>query len=184
MAHQSQRDYFFKIKNKFPNLFRNQKVLDVGSLDINGNNRMFFDNCEYYGLDVAPGPNVDIICYVHEHKALDGEYGAIISGSCFEHDRFYKDSLKQIVRMLKPGGIFLCSVPTTGYPEHGTRRIKPEDAPLLTSNPDWEDYYKNLTEDDIREAIDVDAIFSEYKFEICYQVDNYNDLFFYGIKRR
>lgn len=183
MAHQSQRDYFNKIKNKFPSLFSFQKVLDVGSLDINGNNRIFFDNCEYYGLDVAPGPNVDIVCLIHEHDVPNETYGAIISGSCFEHDRYYEKSLKEIVRMLKSGGIFVCTVPTTGYPEHGTRRCQPEDAPLLTSDPAWEDYYKNLTEQDIRQAIDVDSIFSDYEFEVNLQPGNYNDLFFYGVKK-
>jgi len=183
MAHQSQRDYFFKIKNKFPHLFKNKKVLDVGSLDINGNNRMFFDNFEYFGLDVATGSNVDIISLCHEHNVPDETYDTIISGSCFEHDRYYKQSIQNIVRVLKSGGIFLCTVPTTGYPEHGTRKCNPADAPLLTNNDNWVDYYKNLTEEDIRKCIDFDEVFSDYQFEVNIQQNNYNDLFFYGIKR-
>lgn len=47
MAHQAQIDFCTKIKNKIPQFFSNLKVLDVGSLDINGNNRYLFDNCEY-----------------------------------------------------------------------------------------------------------------------------------------
>jgi hypothetical protein len=45
----------------------------------------------------------------------------------------------------------------------------------------WDnDYYKNLTEIDIRKCIDIDNIFSEYEFEVEY---NHCDLYFWGIKK-
>ena len=45
----------------------------------------------------------------------------------------------------------------------------------------WDNnYYKNLTEEDIRKCIDIDASFSSYEFDIDY---NHCDLYFYGIKK-
>ena len=37
MAHKEQKDYLDKIKLKFPQAFKNVKVLDIGSFDVNGN---------------------------------------------------------------------------------------------------------------------------------------------------
>ena len=37
-------------------------VLDIGSLDVNGNNRChFIEPREYVGVDVGPGANVDVV---------------------------------------------------------------------------------------------------------------------------
>jgi SAM-dependent methyltransferase len=178
MAHKEQKEYCIKIKNQFLNYFQNKKVLDCGSLDINGNNRYLFDNCEYIGIDVGYGKNVDIVSSIHEYNGMDNEYDFIISTECFEHDMHYRDSLHNIVRMLKPGGMFLFTCATTGRPEHGTKRTSPRDAPLLEG--EWSDYYKNLTEQDIREVLNIEEIFSEFKFEIH---QGHKDLMFYGIKK-
>jgi len=49
------------------------------------------------------------------------------------------------------------------------------------SKENWDnEYYKNLTEEDIRECIDVDLYFSQYEFEV---ETNHCDLFFYGFKK-
>jgi hypothetical protein len=49
------------------------------------------------------------------------------------------------------------------------------------SRENWDnEYYKNLTEKDIRECIDIDSYFSSYKFEV---ETNHCDLFFYGFKK-
>jgi len=49
------------------------------------------------------------------------------------------------------------------------------------SRENWDnEYYKNLTEEDIRECINIDDSFSEYEFEV---ETNHCDLFFYGIKK-
>ena len=178
MAHEEQKEFCLKIKELYPDFFTSKMVLDVGSLDINGSNKTLFEKCIYFGMDIGPGPNVDIISKAHEFEATDGAFEVIISTECFEHDMFYDKSLKNIVRMLDSGGLFVFTCATEGRPEHGTRRTSPQDAPLLTE--DWSDYYKNLTEADIRAAIDVDSIFSTYAFEVN---DKSKDLYFYGVKK-
>jgi hypothetical protein len=177
MAHPEQKEFCLKVKSFLTSHFENKNVLDVGSLDINGCNRYLFDNSNYIGIDVGAGKNVDIVSKAHEFNALDSTYDTIISTECFEHDMYYDLSIKNIIRMLKSDGLFLFTAATTGRAEHGTNRTSPADAPLLTGS--WSDYYKNITEDDIRNVIDVDVVFKEYTFE----VNNIShDLYFYGIK--
>lgn len=179
MAHIQQIQYCLSIKNRFPSYFKDVLSLDVGSLDINGNNRSLFTGSLYIGVDVAEGRNVDIVSKGHELSLPDNTFDTIISTECFEHDQFYKETLSNIYRMLKPGGLFIFTCATTGRPEHGTRRTTPQDAPLLQGIGDWSDYYKNLTEEDIKEVFVVDSAFSEYSFNINNEA---HDLYFYGIK--
>jgi SAM-dependent methyltransferase len=183
MAHQAQIDFCTKIKHKLPNYFKNKKVLDVGSLDINGNNRYLFENSSYCGIDIGPGPNVDIITVAHEFNAPNESFDMIVSTSCFEHDKYYVKTFQKIVNLLRTDGMFLFTVATTGYPEHGTRKTNIQDAPLLSQYNDWADYYKNIDEADVRSAINIDDIFKEYEFEIFNTPPTYNDLYFYGIKK-
>lgn len=180
MAHQEQIDFCTKISQKLREHFIGKKVLDVGSLDINGNNRMYFENCQYIGIDVGEGANVDIVSKGHEFKSEE-QFDTIISTECFEHDQYYNLTINNIVHnLLKSKGLFIFTCATTGRLEHGTRRANLGCAPLLQYYDDWADYYKNLTENDIREVIDVEANFSEFYFEVN---ENSSDLYFYGIKK-
>lgn len=180
MAHKEQAAYCNRIKNKFPEFFKNKKCLDVGSLDINGNNKILFENCDYTGIDIGPGKNVDVVCVAHEFSAPDETYDVIISTECFEHDMHYEKTIKNIYRMLKPGGLFLFTCATTGRGEHGTARTTPENAPLTHKFSDWSNYYKNLTEEDVENIEHLPNIFKEYEFETN-QITC--DLYFYGIKK-
>ena len=173
MAHKEQIQYCKKIRNKFPEKFKNCKVLDVGSLDINGNNRYLFENYTYTGIDLGEGKNVDVISRAHEFKSKE-KFDVIISTECYEHDEFYRESLKNTYNLLKPGGLYIFTCATTGRKEHGTRRTSPRDAPFVG------DYYKNLTEKDIMEVWNCDELFSDYSFEV---EQRHHDLNFYGIKK-
>lgn len=179
MAHEAQRDFFKKVKQKFPNRFTSCSVLDVGSLDINGNNRFLFENYTYVGIDISLGPNVDIVCKGHEYKNEE-QYDIVISSECFEHDMYYEQTIKNCVFLTRPNGMFTFTCASTGRLEHGTRRSNPADAPFLNSIPGWGDYYKNLTEDDIRNFLDVEEIFTSFYFEYNPQA---KDLYFWGIKK-
>lgn len=181
MAHPEQKAFCLRVKNLHPSFFKGKRVLDVGSLDINGNNRFLFEDSSYVGIDIGPGPNVDIVAVAHEFSASDGTYDFIVSTECFEHDMHYAKSIQNIVRVLAPGGMFLFTCATTGRPEHGTRRSDGGvNAPLLSAHNEWADYYKNLTERDIREVLDVDSVFKQYAFEV---EPTAHDLYFWGIKR-
>lgn len=176
MSHKEQIEFCKRVKEARPEYFKNKKVLDCGSLDINGNNRYLFEDCEYTGIDVGEGKNVDIVCPIHEFKAEDESFDFIISTECFEHDLHYKKSFRNIIRMLKPNGMFLFTCATTGRKEHGTADTSPKDAPLL----EWQDYYKNLTQEDLEVFIKFDEVFSEYYFEVNKE---HKDLNFCGIKK-
>jgi SAM-dependent methyltransferase len=178
MSHAEQQDFCARVRALLPRYFGpGQRVLDVGSLDINGSNRYLFDSPDYVGLDVGPGRNVDVVCPVHEY---DGAFDVVVSTECFEHDRHYEKSLQRIVMLLKPGGLFFFSCATTGRAEHGTRASNPGDSPLTASIDGWSDYYKNLTEDDVRRAISVESFFSAFAFEVNAA---HADLYFWGIRR-
>lgn len=180
MAHQEQKNFFSNVKSQFPDRFKNCNVLDVGSLDINGNNRYLFTNYTYTGIDIGPGPNVDIVSLGHEYKSEE-LYDVVISSECFEHDRYYPKTIENCVKLTKPGGLFTFTCASIGRPEHGTLRTSPSDAPLLSEiDLEWANYYKNLSQDDIREVLNVDDIFETYYFEystVCF------DLYFWGIKK-
>ena len=197
MAHKAQRDYLDKIKSKFPNAFTNCKVLDIGWFDVNGNEKPWFDNCNFIGLDLLPGPGVDIACPANEYDAPDETFNTIISCECWEHNPYYKESIMNAIRMLKSGGYFIWTCATTGRPIHGTtsqdiidrakgktsqgnKIIEWKTMPNVELE-DWDnEYYRNVTEENIREFCDVDSIFSSYKFEV---EENHCDLMFWGIKK-
>ena len=114
MAHKEQIEFCKSVKDKFRDKFINANVLDCGSLDINGNNRYLFENCNYIGIDVGIGKNVDIVCLISEYDANDSSLDIIISTEAFEHDIHYGDSLRNIIRMLKPNGLFMFTCATIG----------------------------------------------------------------------
>ena len=180
MAHPQQVEFCKSVRDRYKRFFTGKFVLDIGSLDINGNNQQFFGNCNYIGVDVAPGRNVDVVSKGHELGFPAETFDTIISTECFEHDQYYDATIRNIYRMLKKGGLFVFTCATTGRPEHGTRRTTPEDAPFLQSQPEWSDYYKNLSESDIREVIDIDNLFSYFEFSTN-QVSQ--DLYFFGFKK-
>lgn len=181
MAHQQQQEFFNSVKIIYPNMFTDVKVLDIGSLDINGNTRHFFNQPYYYvGLDLAKGNNVDVVCPAHLYDS-GFQFDVVISGECFEHDMYYARTLNNMARLLRSGGLMIFTCASEGRPEHGTLRTSPENAPFLSQYSEkWANYYKNLSEIDIRQVMDVDKLFSKYEFqynpETC-------DLYFYGIKR-
>ncbi|MFM8898673.1 MAG: methyltransferase domain-containing protein [Burkholderiales bacterium] len=181
MAHPQQKAFCGAIKARFPQYFNGVLALDIGSLDLNGNNLYLFDaDCQFLGIDVAQGRNVDIVSPGHLLGMPPATFDVILSTECLEHDRHWEQTLNEAVRMLRPGGMLLMTCATTGRPEHGTRRTTPHDAPLLASVDDeWADYYRNLDEQDVRAALDVPKLFQMIEFSVN---DETHDLYCVAIK--
>ncbi len=184
MAHKEQREFCESVRVKYPEMFKNKKVLDVGSLDNNGNNRYLFEDSEYIGIDLGTGPNVDIVASAHEYNVPDEYFDVIISTETFEHDMFYEESVKNIIRMLKNGGLFIFTCAAPDRPEHGTNRTSPWDAYLLEQKvKGWGDYYKNLNHLDFKQIPNFNETFPNGYFELkTANMMLASDLYFYGIK--
>lgn len=172
MAHYAQQQYCTSIKQKFPNNFSGVSVLDIGSMDINGNNRYLFDNYKYTGIDIGTGNNVDIVVSGHLFRS-DEQFDVIVSTECFEHDKFWSSTIFNTWFHLKQGGMYLFTCASDGRPEHGTSRTEGWASPYTN------DYYMNLNESIVRNHLPLEKMFSEFEFQTN---NNPCDLYFYGIK--
>lgn len=95
-------------------------VLDVGSYDVNGTYRPLVEGrgWRYTGLDVAPGPNVDVVSADSYHFPLaPGSFDVVLSGSTMEHVAAIWLWIPELVRVLRPGGM-LAIVTHWQFPEH------------------------------------------------------------------
>jgi SAM-dependent methyltransferase len=174
-------DFTLFVKRLFPDFFIDKRVLDVGSGDINGNNRFLFENCQYDGNDVVLAKNVTIVSKTKDLPFTDNTFDTIISTECFEHDPEYKESFIKIYNMLKPDGLFLFTCASTDRPEHGTKRTSPGDSyGTIGKLSDMSDYYKNITVTELNEVLELNKLFSVWD---TYYNSETKDLYFLGIKK-
>lgn len=190
MSHPAQRKFCRQVRRRFPEHFRRKVVVDVGSMDINGNNRYLFTRCEYIGIDVMFGLNVDVVGAAHvvmpavtesvrrkieahyrNYNFFEGEtIDTMISTEALEHDRHLPLTLQSMYQHLKRGGLLLITCAGEGRAEHGTVGHRPQDSPGTV------DYYCNVTMPRFAEILPA-HLFKTYHLE-----HNGTDLQFYGIK--
>jgi len=173
MAHPEQRVFFEQTKERFPQYFKDLYVLEVGSLNINGTVRDFFDTTRFLGVDVAEGPGVDLVGLGQDLHFPDNWFDVAVSAECFEHNPQWLETFINMHRMASKFVIFTCA--SEGRLEHGTSRTTPDNSPFTLT---W-NYYQNLTEKDFRDALDFDSLFQQYEFSVNEQS---HDLYFWGIK--
>ena len=92
------------------------KVIEIGSQDINGSLRGTApSNFEYVGVDFVAGRGVDLILtdpYILPFTTASADI--VISSSCFEHSEMFWLVFLEIMRVLKPKGLFYLNVPANG----------------------------------------------------------------------
>jgi SAM-dependent methyltransferase len=97
-----------------------EPILEIGSYQVAGQEgiadlRSLFPGCEYVGLDVRPGPGVDVIGDVEQLPLPDASVGSVLAICTFEHvQRFWK-GFDEIYRVLRPGGAVLVACPFYFY---------------------------------------------------------------------
>ena len=177
--HKTQKQWCNGIKRQFPTHFHRSRVLDVGSLNVNGTNRYLFRNSQYVGIDIVEGPGVDVIGRAHEHEITEGKkYDVVLSTSALEHDMFWFLTLPQMIRLLKPGGLMFFSC-AYGQRQHGTRTNHPKDSGTTQLKGDWSNYYRNLKVIDVYFVLLPEKSFASYMIGVTGR-----DLRFWGIKKR
>lgn len=94
------------------------KIVEVGSYDVNGSYRDLWPNNEHLGIDIKPGPNVDMVLdepylWPIESNSVD----VIISGSTLEHIEYPEKVMSEITRTLKRGA-YCCIIAPSAGPRH------------------------------------------------------------------
>jgi SAM-dependent methyltransferase len=91
-----------------------QKIIDIGSLNVNGTYKPLFTNpkWKYVGLDICNGPNVDITAKDPQKWPVDDDsFDVVISGQCLEHVTAPWIWIKEIERICKPNGLLAIIAP-------------------------------------------------------------------------
>lgn len=174
MAHPEQLEFISVVSTRFSHFFAGTRVLEIGSLDINGSVRPYFTGGHYTGIDVGPGPGVDVVCEGQDYAAPDGSFDVTISCESMEHNPHWRETFENMLRLCRPGGLVIMTCAAMGRPEHGTPRERPQDAPLIG----W-DYYRNLRARDFRRSIALKRYFAVWAF--CSNLSSC-DLYFAGFK--
>ena len=100
-----------------------KRVLEVGSLDVNGSVRpmvMARNPKEYIGVDIVDGPGVDQVldaCELVEHFG-ENSFDMVISTEMLEHTDDWAASIANMLTVLKPGGIIVLTTRSIGFAYH------------------------------------------------------------------
>ena len=137
---------------KLNQLERPLKILEFGSLDINGSVRGILQQHaeKYVGVDMQGGPGVDIICDATSFMSHD-KYDVVVCAEVFEHTPHWRHIINNSHKHLAEGGLFIATMAGEGRRPHSA----------IDENPirEWE-YYDNVGVWELQRAL---KIFSRFE---------------------
>jgi SAM-dependent methyltransferase len=114
-------------------------ILEVGSYQVERQEaiadlRSLFPGKEYLGIDMRPGPGVDLVADVEKLPQADGTVGTVLALETFEHVPHFWRGFEEVRRVLRPDGVLLTASPfyfhIHSYP-HDYWRFTPDALKLL-----------------------------------------------------
>ena len=93
------------------------RILDVGSMDINGSPKDVTSYSEYIGIDIKEGKNVDVVLNAHDiTKRFNKEsFDIVACSSMLNNDPEFWVSIENMRRVLKKYGLLLIAVPGINF---------------------------------------------------------------------
>jgi SAM-dependent methyltransferase len=109
-------------------LRRTARLLDVGSMEVQTRQQLLGLPAsfrplwpgvqQYLGVDLAAGPGVDLVLAdPYQYQLPADEFDIVISGSTLEHMERPWLAVREMARVLKPGGL-LCIITSARWKEH------------------------------------------------------------------
>ena len=119
-------------------------VYEIGSRNINGSVRPIFAGLPYLGVDVEPGPDVDVVAdaahYDPRAQAERFEPATVVCCEVLEHAPDAEAITRQACDVLTPGGLLIITVATDGRAPHSA-----VDGGVVRNG----EFYRNLSPSDL-----------------------------------
>lgn len=129
------------------NLNHSWVALDFGGRDINGSTRELLPNTKWTGLDIVPGPGVDIV----RDATLDWPddyktYDMVITTELFEHVEDWRGVIRTCAQALSNSGeeMLFITCASTGRRPHGASG---------EMDPPPGEWYQNIEPDEMRRQL-------------------------------
>ena len=136
----------FGAKSLAPDEVRGAAVIEVGSYDVNGSLRPILQAwgpLSYVGVDLVPGPGVDVVCPAEELAARFGaeSFDLVVSTEMVEHVRDWRAVFTNMMALCRPGGLVLVTTRSPGYPYHAWPHDfwRYDEADMRTIFAGWDD---------------------------------------------
>jgi len=116
--HASSMEKMEKFVEEYLDASKKLSIADIGSLDVNGSYKPLFNakKWTYTGVDIVSGKNVNVAVDEHYNwnELKSNSFNVVISGQALEHMGFFWEAVKEIERILKPGGLCCIIAPSIG----------------------------------------------------------------------
>lgn len=143
--HPAAYDWIYRHHSMLRRKYRGAKILEIGSLNVNGEIRPIFSWASaYVGLDQQAGPNVDVVADATLWDYPDKEFNIVISTEMLEHCRDWPKVVDEIHHTLIPGGVFIQTCACDPRVPHGQYGAQ---------NPAEGEWYKNVCPMDLLDVL-------------------------------
>lgn len=120
------------------------RVLELGSRDVNGSVRRLVRANYYHGVDVAPGKGVDEVADAAEYVA-GALFDLVLCCEVLEHAPKWAAIVARAAEALKPGGCAIFTMAALGRKPHSAV----DEQPIR----DWE-YYANIDPSELVQVVE------------------------------
>ena len=120
--HKSARDHMALCFDRYLVKNRHYDIVDFGSHAGTAGGWTHRDqlgdyDCTYTGVDIRPGPNVDVVMKKPYRIPLKSNSAdVVITGQTFEHVPFFWVSFLEMCRVVRPLGLVFLTAPSRGHP--------------------------------------------------------------------
>jgi len=94
-------------------------ALDLGGQFVNGSTRPLFKRARWTGLDIVPGPGIDIVADATAWTP-DKLYGLVVCTEVLEHVQDWQSIVCTAAEALEPGGTLILTCASTNRPPHSS----------------------------------------------------------------
>lgn len=106
-----------------PSDIEDHNVIEVGSFNVNGSVRPHvkaMDPASYVGVDIIPGLGVDQIVSAVDLVSIFGpnSFDVVISTEMLEHAEDWQAAIRNMVEILRPGGVLIFTTRSVGFAYH------------------------------------------------------------------